>query len=124
MFENIIDQKLDNKNIPEFRTGDTVRIKILTKGQDSKKRKRSQTFEGIVISRKGYKGSSVWIYRFEYGVKMEMMFILFHPRVVSLEVTRYAKFRRAKMRECRKSLKGRPKIPASIPRREKYAKKK
>ena len=51
---NVIDkinEKQINKNIPEFRVGDTVRVDVkIIEG----KRERIQAFEGIVIARRGW----------------------------------------------------------------------
>ena len=125
MFKEIIDRKLEEKNIPEFRTGDVIRVKVLIqeKGSRSAGKKRVQTFEGIVIARKGYKKSNVLVHRTAFGVKMERMFLLFSPEVLSVEVVLYAKFRRSTMYESRKSI-GNVKVVESVKRREAYSKNK
>ena len=50
---NVIDkinEKQINKNVPEFRVGDTVRVDVkIIEG----KRERIQAFEGVVIARRG-----------------------------------------------------------------------
>ncbi len=55
---NLVIRKLHEaqlrKDLPEFRSGDTVRVNVrLMEGEGEKVKERIQTFEGVVISKKG-----------------------------------------------------------------------
>ena len=51
------------KDLPEFRPGDTVRVNVrLLEGEGEKVKERIQSFEGVVISKKG-RASSATLYR-------------------------------------------------------------
>ena len=125
----MIESKFIKKDIPEFKTGDTIKVILRIdddgKSQKSKsKKERTQTFEGIVMARKGYKKQGVLIYRTAFGSRMERFIMLHSPNVLSVSVTRFAKVRRAKMYELRKLTGQKPRIKESIQRRERYRVKK
>ena len=95
---NVIDKitkKQINPNIPEFRVGDTVRVDVkIIEG----KRERIQAFEGTVIARKGGGVSETFTVRKDsYGVGVDRTFPINSPKVVSVEVLRKGKVRRAKL---------------------------
>lgn len=82
-------------DIPEFRTGDTVRVHAkVVEGT----RERIQIFEGVVISRKGQGISEMYTVRkISGGIGVERTFPIHTPRVDKIEVVRYGKVRRAKL---------------------------
>jgi len=93
-------QKLEasylKEKIPNFRVGDTlsVQIKIVEEGS----KERLQTFTGTVIARKGTGLSETFsLHRVAYGEGMERVFMLHSPRLVSMEVTKRGRVRRAKL---------------------------
>ena len=95
---NVIDkinEKQINKNIPEFRVGDTVRVDVkIIEG----KRERIQAFEGIVIARRGGSVSETFTVRkMSSGVGVERTFPIHSPIVANVEVVRKGKPRRAKL---------------------------
>jgi large subunit ribosomal protein L19 len=95
---NIIDRitaKQLNPNIPEFRVGDTVRVDVkVIEG----KRERIQSFEGIVIARKGRGISETFTVRKEsFGVGIERTFPVHSPKIDKLTVVKKGKVRRAKL---------------------------
>lgn len=88
---NIVDIT-PNPNIPEFASGDTVRVHAkVVEGE----RERTQVFEGVVIRvRKAGISSNFTVRRFTHGVGVERTFLLHSPRVDKVEVTRRGKVRR------------------------------
>ncbi len=95
---NVIDkinEKQINKNIPEFRVGDTVRVDVkIIEG----KRERIQAFEGIVIARRGGSVSETFTVRkMSSGVGVERTFPIHSPKIAKITVLRHGKVRRAKL---------------------------
>ena len=84
-----------NPEVPEFRVGDTVKVGVkIIEG----KKERIQSFEGIVISRKGYGVSETFTVRkMSAGIGVERIFPVHSPKLASIEVTRKGKARRAKL---------------------------
>jgi large subunit ribosomal protein L19 len=79
-------------NIPEFGSGDTVRVHARVVEGD---KERIQVFEGVVI-RKRSKGlvSNFTVRKIASGVGVERTFPINSPRVDKIEVTRHGKVRR------------------------------
>ena len=95
---NVIDKinaKQINKNIPEFRVGDTVRVDVkIIEG----KRERIQAFEGVVIARRGGSVSETFTVRkMSNGISVERTFPIHSPKLDSITVVRRGKVRRAKL---------------------------
>lgn len=95
---NVIDkinEEQINKNIPEFRVGDTVRVDVkIIEG----KRERIQAFEGIVIARRGGSVSETFTVRkMSSGVGVERTFPIHSPKIAKITVLRHGKVRRAKL---------------------------
>jgi large subunit ribosomal protein L19 len=84
------------KEIPDFRSGDTVRVNYKIKEGD---KERLQPFEGIVIARKGAgAGKTVTVRKIASGeVGVERIFPLNSPWIEGLEVVKKGKARRAKL---------------------------
>ena len=95
---NIIDkinEKQLNKDIPEFRVGNTVRVdvKII-----EWKRERIQAFEGVVVARRGGSVSETFTVRkVSSGVGVERTFPIHSPKIAKITVIRKGKGRRAKL---------------------------
>lgn len=88
------------KGIPEFRSGDTVRVHCKVKEGD---RERIQLFEGVVLSRKGHgREATFTVRKVSYGVGVERIFPLHSPLVDRIEVAAKGKVRRAKLYYLRK----------------------
>src|SRR5215475_14071524 len=87
------------KDMPEFRTGDTVRANVrLQEGEGEKDKERIQSFEGIVISKKGRASSATFtVRRVSFGTGVERIFPLHSPSIASVEVTGKGKVRRARL---------------------------
>ncbi len=95
------DQMKDN--IPKFSPGDTVRVHVrVVEGN----RERIQTFEGVVIRRKGSEVKETFtVRRVSYGIGTERTFPVHSPKLEKIEIVRKGKVRRAKLYYLRK-LKG------------------
>lgn len=82
-------------NIPVFKAGDTVRVKVKVVEGDNE---RLQAFDGVVIARRGSGISETFTVRkISFGVGVERIFPLHSPRVDSIEVLKVGKVRRAKL---------------------------
>ena len=84
------------KNIPDIRSGDTVRVHIkVIEGA----KERVQIFEGIVIAVKHGKGlnGTYTVRKESYGIGVERIFPLHSPRVVKVERLKQSKVRRSKL---------------------------
>ncbi len=82
------------KEIPDFRPGDTVRVHVkIVEGQS-----RIQTFEGVCIARKN-RGidSSFLVRKISHDHAVERLFPLFSPRVEKVELIKRGIVRRAKL---------------------------
>ena len=84
---NVIDkinEKQINKNVPEFRVGDTVRVDVkIIEG----KRERIQAFEGVVIARRGGSVSeSFTVRKMSSGIGVERTFPLRSPKIAAITV--------------------------------------
>ena len=88
MTKNVIEKigKEPLQEHPEFRTGDTVEVKVkVTEGQ----RTRLQAFEGLVISKKNRGVNSSFIVRkISNGVGVERTFQTHSPLIGSIKVKR------------------------------------
>ena len=81
-----------HKDVPEFGTGDTVRVHAKVVEGD---KERIQVFEGVVIRRR-MKGlvSNFTVRKLASGVGVERTFPINSPRVEKIEVMRHGKVRR------------------------------
>ena len=86
---------LDKKKIPDFFTGDTVKIGVrISEG----KRERIQYFEGVCIAKKNRDiNSSFTVRKISFGEGVERTFALYSPIVGSIKVIRSGRVRRAKL---------------------------
>ena len=81
--------------VPEFRTGDTVRVHALIKEGN---RERIQIFEGTVLKKQGGSTRATFTVRkASNGVGVEKTWPLHSPHVKEVEVIRRGKVRRAKL---------------------------
>jgi len=87
------------KDLPEFRSGDTVRVNVrLQEGEGEKVKERLQAFEGVVISKKGRaSGATFTVRRVSFGIGIERIFPLHSPTISSIEVVGKVKVRRARL---------------------------
>ena len=88
--------QIAEKQIPQFKSGDTLRLGVEIKEGE---KKRIQTFEGIVIARSGNGVDSTFTVR-KIGansVGVERIFPLYSESLKSFEVIRRGRVRRAKL---------------------------
>jgi len=90
-----IAQLTEERNVPEFRAGDTVRVNVrVIEGN----RERVQAYEGVCIARRNRGiNSSFTVRKISYGEGVERVFPLYSPRIDSIDVVRRGKVRRAKL---------------------------
>lgn len=92
---NVLEQEQLRKDIPDFRSGDTLRVHVkVVEGS----RERIQVFEGLVINRQGGSVRETFtVRRIASGVGVERTFPLHSPRLAKIEVVRHGVVRRAKL---------------------------
>lgn len=85
----------ENKDIPEFRAGDTVRVSVkVIDGANS----RLQAYEGVVISKRNRAITSSFVVRkVSHGEGVERRFMTYSPIVAKIEVVKRGIVRRAKL---------------------------
>jgi len=90
-----IDKVLEQRALPEFGPGDTVRVDVkVIEGT----RERIQAFEGVCIARKNDGvNSSFTIRKISYGEGVERVFPTHAPQVAGVTVMRRGRVRRAKL---------------------------
>lgn len=100
---NFEQNSIKNKEIPELRTGQTVKIHQKIKEGD---KERVQVFEGLIIAKKGNVGinANITVRKISNGIGVERIFPIYSPNIELIEVVKMSKVRRAKlyyMRELR-----------------------
>ena len=92
-----IEQPYLRDDMPEFDTGDTVRVNYkVSEGN----RTRVQAFEGVVIARQnGKKGAraSFTVRKVSFGEGVERVFPLHSPLIDNVDIVRRGRTRRAKL---------------------------
>lgn len=98
MMANLVDkiaEKHIRKDVPEFRVGDTVRVNVWVK---EGKKERIQSFEGLVIAKRGGGVSETFTVRKKSGtVGVERIFPINTPTIDKIVVIKKGKVRRAKL---------------------------
>jgi len=90
-------------DIPDFRTGDTVKVHARIKEGE---KERIQVFQGLVIrKRKGNTGATFTVRKVSYGIGVERIFPLHSPNIDKVEILSRGKVRRGRLYYIRK-LKG------------------
>ena len=90
-----IEQEQLRDGLPEFETGDTVRVNVRVREGE---KERLQAFEGICIARKGGGPSETFTVRkVSAGIGVERVFPLHSPMIESIKVVRRGHVRRAKL---------------------------
>ena len=85
----------ENKTIPEFRAGDTVKVSVrVIDGANE----RLQAYEGVVIAKRNCGITSSFVVRkVSYGEGVERRFMTYSPIVAKIEIVRRGIVRRAKL---------------------------
>ena len=90
-----IDQSFVRSDVPDFRSGDSVRVHTLIKEGD---KERVQVFEGVVIGQhRGGSRASFTVRKISYGVGVERVFPLHTTRIEKIEVLQRGHVRRARL---------------------------
>jgi|TARA_B110000503_G_scaffold83407_1_gene127244 large subunit ribosomal protein L19 len=85
----------ENKVIPEFRAGDTVRVSVkVIDGANA----RLQAYEGVVIAKRSRGLTSSFVVRkVSHGEGVERRFMTYSPIVAAIDVVKRGVVRRAKL---------------------------
>lgn len=90
-----IDAEQMNKNIPDFKAGDTVEVKVKVKEGD---RERLQAYEGVVIAKRSRGVNSAFTVRkISHGEGVERVFQTYSPQVAEIIVKRRGDVARSKL---------------------------
>ena len=97
---NEISNRQLKKDIPDFKSGDTVKVSVrITENNKS----RLQVFQGVVMQRRGSGVSATFTVRkMSSGIGVERTFPLHSPVVAKIEVVKKGKVRRNKITYLRK----------------------
>ena len=83
------------KDIPAFKTGDTINVHVRVVEGD---KERIQQFQGVVIGRRGTGLNATFTVRkVSDGVGVERIFPLHSPRIAKIETMKEGRVRRAKL---------------------------
>ncbi|HVG37963.1 MAG TPA: 50S ribosomal protein L19 [Pyrinomonadaceae bacterium] len=83
-------------NVPDFQSGDTVRVHVRIK--ESENKERLQVFEGLVIARKhGGARETFTVRKTSFGVGVERIFPLHATIIDHIDVVKRGRVRRAKL---------------------------
>lgn len=90
-----IEKEQINKNIPDFKIGDTIVVHVKVKEGN---RERLQAFEGVVIAKRNRGLNSAFTVRkVSHGEGVERVFQMHSPLIASIKVLRKGDVRRAKL---------------------------
>lgn len=91
-----IEKQQIREDIPDFRSGDTVRVHFLIR-EGSKE--RVQVFEGVVLGRSGAGLKETLTVRkiSAGGIGVERVFPVHSPRIAKIEVAKIGRVRRSKL---------------------------
>jgi len=92
--QKIVD-KNSRKDLPEFRTGDTIRVHVRIREGD---KERTQAFEGVVIAKNNTGlGETVTVRKISFGQGVERIFPIHAPVIDRIDFIRTGRVRRAKL---------------------------
>jgi large subunit ribosomal protein L19 len=94
--EQFEQSQIENKSVPEFRAGDTVRVAVRIKEGE---KERVQNFEGVCIALRGSgTGRTMTIRKIgANSVGVERVFPIYSDSIESITVVRRGRVRRAKL---------------------------
>ena len=94
--DNFENAQVAEKNIPEFRAGDTLRMAITIKEGD---KSRVQSYEGVCIAKRGQgTGKTITVRKIgANGVGIERIFPIYSDSINEIQVIRRGRVRRAKL---------------------------
>lgn len=90
-----VEKKLIRKDLPDFSTGDTVKVHVRIKEGE---KERLQAYEGVVIAMGNHgAGKSFTVRKISHGVGVERIFLMTSPKVAKVDIVSSGKTRRAKL---------------------------
>lgn len=93
--QQIEEQQMEGKKIPEFNPGDTVIVNVKVKEGNNE---RIQAFEGVVIAKRNRGLNSAFTVRkISHGEGVERVFLSYSPALASIQVIRRGDVRRSKL---------------------------
>jgi large subunit ribosomal protein L19 len=93
---DVVEKAQLRTTIPDFQSGDTVRVHVRIKESETKE--RLQVFEGIVIARKhGGVRETITVRKTSFGVGVERIFPLHATIIDHIDVIKRGRVRRAKL---------------------------
>lgn len=92
---NNIENSYRKENLPNLFVGDTVKLGVLIKEGN---KERIQFYEGILIAMKNSGiNKTITVRRVLQGIGIERIFLVHSPKLVSMEVIKSSRIRRAKL---------------------------
>lgn len=92
---SVVESRLMRSDLPEFRTGDTVRVHVKIKEGE---KERVQAFEGVCIRRHGDGvRASFTVRKVSFGIGVERIFALHSPSIERIEVVQAGRVRQARI---------------------------
>jgi large subunit ribosomal protein L19 len=94
--QNFENAQIAEKNVPDFRAGDTVRLAVTIKEGD---KTRVQSYEGVCIAQSGQgTGKTITVRKIgANGVGIERVFPIYSDSIEEIKVIRRGRVRRAKL---------------------------
>ena len=94
--ENFENAQFAEKNVPDFRAGDTVRLAVTIKEGD---KTRIQNYEGVCIAMRGQgSGKTITVRKIgANGIGIERVFPIYSDSINEIKVLRRGRVRRAKL---------------------------
>ncbi len=94
--ENFENAQVAEKNVPDFRAGDTVRLAVTIKEGD---KTRIQNYEGVCIAMRGQgTGKTITVRKIgANGIGIERVFPIYSDSIDEIKVLRRGRVRRAKL---------------------------
>ncbi len=92
---DVIEREAHRRDLPPFRSGDTVRVHVKIREGD---KERTQVFEGVVIRRRrGGSSGSFTVRKVSYGIGVERIFPVDSPTVEKIEIKSRGHVRRSRL---------------------------
>jgi len=94
--ENFEKTQTNEKNIPDFRAGDTIRLAVTIKEGD---KSRIQNYEGVCIAKRGQgTGQTITVRKISANaIGIERIFPVYSDSIEEIKVIRRGRVRRAKL---------------------------